>query len=248
MTDLIHSGAAHTMLALLCAHLLADFPLQSDWMVSNKRRWRVMAIHIAIVVATAAFAIGWLHWQLLGILAFTHAAMDMLKIRVLQPGPEALLIDQGFHLIVLAGLAIAFSDTLDRGCWALLTPPLFQLLLLGFVAIGALIAAVSAGGVLIGLLLTRITTADIAVISGLPQGGRYIGWLERALTLLFVAIDQPTGVGLLLAAKSILRFGDISDTKQRERAEYIMIGTFMSFGWALIVAVAARGVAGRLLT
>lgn len=71
---------------------------------------------------------------------------------------------------------------------------------------------------------------------GLSSGGQTIGWLERALVLLFVLIGQPMGVGFVLAAKSILRFGDIKEAGQRKLAEYIIIGTFLSFGWALLVS------------
>lgn len=55
--------------------------------------------------------------------------------------------------------------------------------------------------------------------------------------MMFILIDQPTSIGFLIAAKSILRFGEIKDTSQRKVAEYIIIGTFLSFGWAILVAV-----------
>ena len=48
---------------------------------------------------------------------------------------------------------------------------------------------------------------------------------------------QPTGVGFLITAKSILRFGDVKESTQRKLTEYIIIGTFMSFGWGLAIAV-----------
>ena len=69
------------------------------------------------------------------------------------------------------------------------------------------------------------------------RGGQYIGWLERSLVMMFILIDQPTSIGFLIAAKSILRFAEIKDTSQRKVAEYIIIGTFLSFGWAILVAV-----------
>ena len=40
--------------------------------------------------------------------------------------------------------------------------------------------------------------------------------------------------GFLLAAKSILRFGE---QKDRMFSEYVLIGTFLSFGWAMLVAL-----------
>jgi hypothetical protein len=54
--------------------------------------------------------------------------------------------------------------------------------------------------------------------------------------MILVLIRQAAGVGFLITAKSILRFGDVTDSRQRKRAEYIIIGTFMSFGWGLLIA------------
>jgi hypothetical protein len=61
--------------------------------------------------------------------------------------------------------------------------------------------------------------------------------LERILVMLLVLMEQPNGIGFLIAAKSILRFGEIKDANQRKVAEYIIIGTFLSFGWALLISV-----------
>lgn len=55
--------------------------------------------------------------------------------------------------------------------------------------------------------------------------------------MLLVLAGQITAVGFLVTAKSILRFGEIKDARQRRLAEYIIIGTFLSFGWALLVSL-----------
>jgi hypothetical protein len=44
----------------------------------------------------------------------------------------------------------------------------------------------------------------------------------------------------LIAAKSILRFGEIKDNENRKQAEYIIIGTFASFLYAIVVSLAVR--------
>jgi hypothetical protein len=41
----------------------------------------------------------------------------------------------------------------------------------------------------------------------------------------------------LFAAKSILRFGEVKEHKDRMFAEYVLIGTLLSFTWALLVAI-----------
>jgi hypothetical protein len=49
-----------------------------------------------------------------------------------------------------------------------------------------------------------------------------------------ILLGQPEAVGLLIAAKSILRFGAVKD--DRAASEYVIIGTLASFGWALLAA------------
>lgn len=59
-----------------------------------------------------------------------------------------------------------------------------------------------------------------------------IGLLERGLIFALILLGQPGGVGLLIAAKSILRFGAVKD--DRALSEYVIIGTLASFAWALL--------------
>ena len=69
----------------------------------------------------------------------------------------------------------------------------------------------------------------------LALAGHIIGTAERILAFLFVLVDQYEALGFLIAAKSILRFGD----KETARTEYVLIGTLLSF---LIAVLTARGV------
>jgi len=49
-----------------------------------------------------------------------------------------------------------------------------------------------------------------------------------------VISGQSAGIGFLIAAKSVLRFGSVGD--DRKISEYVIIGTLASFGWAMAVA------------
>ncbi|HLV52538.1 MAG TPA: hypothetical protein VKY29_00860, partial [Cryomorphaceae bacterium] len=51
---------------------------------------------------------------------------------------------------------------------------------------------------------------------------------------------QWAAIGFLMAAKSIFRFGDLTRAKDRRLTEYILIGTFLSFGIALAVGMLYR--------
>jgi hypothetical protein len=105
------------------------------------------------------------------------------------------------------------------------------------------------GGLVIGALLAPFTRELYRVLHakdetsqarGFRHGGKYIGLLERLLIYLFVLCEQFSAVGFLIAAKSIFRFGELSDHQNRLEAEYITIGTLMSFAWGLAVSLIAK--------
>ena len=71
----------------------------------------------------------------------------------------------------------------------------------------------------------------------LQYAGKYIGIIERLLVFLFVVLNQWGAIGLLIAAKSILRFSDLSRAKDRKLTEYIIIGTLLSTAIAIITGL-----------
>ena len=101
------------------------------------------------------------------------------------------------------------------------------------------------GGAFIDLLLKpfqkqlnkRFRPNSLRPVTGLKDGGRIIGYLERMLIFVFILSGQFAGVGFLVAAKSIFRFGELKDSENRKQAEYIIIGTFTSFLLAIVVSL-----------
>lgn len=71
----------------------------------------------------------------------------------------------------------------------------------------------------------------------LEDAGTYIGILERLLVFIFIILDQWEAVGFLITAKSVFRFGDLSAAKERKLTEYVLIGTLISFGIAIITGL-----------
>lgn len=123
---------------------------------------------------------------------------------------------------------------------------------LGLLAAG-MIATVEWGGAFVGLAIEPLSNArnltdrkdpntghPVSAPEGFPGGGQTIGQWERLLIYLFVLVGAPTAVGFLVAAKSILRFGEIKDSGTHQQVEYILIGTLTSFGFALVAAYATR--------
>ena len=64
---------------------------------------------------------------------------------------------------------------------------------------------------------------------------RYVGWVERFFILTLVLVGNASGIGFVLAAKSIFRFG-----KGDRFVEYVLLGTLMSFSLALAVGLGMR--------
>jgi len=71
----------------------------------------------------------------------------------------------------------------------------------------------------------------------LEDAGKYIGILERSLVFIFIIVGHWEAVGFLITAKSVFRFGDLTSTKERKLTEYILIGTLISFGIAIVVSL-----------
>jgi hypothetical protein len=250
-----------TFIALFFAHTLADFAFQTNWMVANKRNPLALGLHGFIVYATAVAATGSVHPILLA-LALIHIGIDVSKLILsavwkTSRGFGPFMIDQGIHLISLLALTAWLPDLWAQGLWApgaivtgedggILgtglwsdeTPlPVSHLPAL-MVLLTGLILSTRAGGFAVGLLMepfsAHLGKGDAG--KSLPGAGRVIGHLERGLIFALVLFGQAQGVGLLIAAKSILRFGAVKD--DRRLSEYVIIGTLASFGWALIVAFA----------
>ena len=97
-----------TFIALLFAHVLADFILQTDRMVASKRHPLTLALHFAAVYATLVVATGSLHLALLA-LALVHIGIDVGKLALAaalkgRHGLGLFLGDQALHLASLAAL------------------------------------------------------------------------------------------------------------------------------------------------
>ncbi|HVS78274.1 MAG TPA: DUF3307 domain-containing protein [Steroidobacteraceae bacterium] len=226
-----------TFLALLAAHLVADFPLQPVWLVRRKKNPAVLGLHAALVGGLAALILGGWPAELLLILVATHAVMDAVKVYALGDSLQSFTVDQAVHLTVIGCLTIAFPQAVAQGWWGRLPHGAQMYYLVGLCLLSGTIASLQVGAIVIRKATASFTLQVRDHIPGLENGGAYIGVLERALVMMLILMGQPAGVGFLITAKSILRFGDVKESQQRKLTEYIIIGTFMSFGWGLLFAL-----------
>ncbi|SFI77531.1 DUF3307 domain-containing protein [Celeribacter neptunius] len=225
-----------TLAALFLAHVLADYVFQTSWMVEDKARAETLFLHFLIVLLTAMATTGQVASPLIYLLALLHIVIDTVKVKAFSDGFAAHLTDQVLHLVTLVLIALSAPDLFATGAYTgLLWLP--QVLLFT----GGAIYATRAGGFAVGKLMERFGPNPIE--ESLDKGGFWIGLLERGLIFLLLLGQMPGGIGFLVAAKSVLRFEAAQDGK---KAEWVIIGTLASFGWAIAVTLAVMFIAAQL--
>ncbi|TPE47384.1 DUF3307 domain-containing protein [Amaricoccus solimangrovi] len=242
-----------TATALLLGHLLGDFILQTRRMVAGKARLPMLLGHVGLVLLVTWAALGFAPMPgpilLIGI---SHFASDLAKQRYVatcrardrRAGFGAFATDQAAHLAAVWLAASLWPGAWAAGLWArpwlLGLLPGLDRLPEGMALAGGLIATVWAGGYAVRELMAGLKLpADPESDTSLPLGGQIIGRLERLMILMLLLANQPDGIGLLIAAKSILRFSEVSEGDRRA-SEYVIIGTLASFAWAISTAYATN--------
>jgi len=235
------------LLRLLAAHLISDFIVQTDAIVKKRldKKWASGWLYFHGVTAgllTYCFAFRWDVIWLPVAVAVSHIVIDGLKSQA-KDTARSFLLDQLVHLILI----VIFWGILENVNWSLV-----MWLLIG-ISLDAKfwIVTVSYLAVIwpVGYGVGKITAPWRREIEGdstrgLKKAGLWIGRLERVLILTFVLLSQFEAIGFLIAAKSIFRFSEIKNADHRKEAEYILIGTMLSFTLAIILGVLVNWVLG----
>ncbi len=241
------------IIPLITAHLIADFVLQSENSAAGQARAWTLVKHSLIVGLLSYVLLGIYQAWLVGLVIFaSHAVIDFATVKRTGDGPRDFVLDQAAHILVIGALAYAIvsRDLFPlSGLWLRLFGRAYYLASL---IVSGMILSVWVGGILVGFavkpFLDQIEQAregkhrdgiereEKEEVRGFEEGGRTIGYLERALIYVFVLVNQPTGIGFLVAAKSVFRFGELGDRSSRMEAEYIIIGTLYSFLYGLLVS------------
>lgn len=227
-----------TIALLVLGHLLGDYTFQTGWIARNKRWLPVLLLHVALVTVMSGLSLG--HWNhpALWIVAGSHFLIDLLKSWLLPDNLRTFVIDQVLHLVVIGVVGWYFPAAFSTGWWFGLLPDHASrvLWMQGATVLAGVVLGIQTGAIVVAKTVRPLLKPEqYEEMKGVPGGGRIIGYLERGLTLLLLWIGQPAGIGFLVTAKSILRFGDITGARNRQITEYVIIGTFLSFGWAVLV-------------
>ncbi|MCZ4409947.1 DUF3307 domain-containing protein [Cryomorphaceae bacterium 1068] len=222
---------------MLLAHVLGDFVFQPKGWVEHKlkRRHKSKYLYFHILIHLAAllvvFRFDFSYWPVFVVVPISHLVIDLIKINLNKKVNIRRLFvsDQLAHIGVI--LALTFYYFPDFSISQELFSEGALLLLL------CLIVLTSVGSILIQVLMSRWVVAEDKENQSLPAAGKYIGILERLFIFVFVILNQWSAIGFLITAKSVFRFGDLSRAKDRKLTEYILIGTLLSFGLAILTGL-----------
>ncbi|MCK8137428.1 DUF3307 domain-containing protein [Pseudoalteromonas agarivorans] len=239
-------GFSLLLVTLIIGHLVSDFFLQPMSWVNDRNTHHFKAkklyLHVlvhgvvsAVILALWEYSYGWqqLSTVLLSTAAImlSHYLIDIAK-SYSNKGVVPFLLDQIAHIAVIIALCIYITDNQSLIAYvsALAINPKVLWVVCGYLII------LSPSAVFIRMMLERLT-ANFSSEGSLPLAGQSIGMIERVLMLSFILLDQFAGLGFLLAAKSVFRFGDLSASKDKKLTEYVMLGTLLSVSVTLFVGL-----------
>lgn len=228
------------LVKLLCAHFCSDFIFQTDKInngkhKSGKNRIAYQLLHSFIHALVAyLFISDWSSWIIPVVIFITHLIIDLLKCKFYDNSLPLFLTDQLCHIAVISVLwFLLYGKDIQLSWYDEVCASKIWCTAFGYILM------LKPSSVFLGLFLKKWTPASPNTQS-LPNAGQWIGYIERILILTFILIDSIEGVGFLLAAKSVLRFGELNKTKEIRTTEYVLIGTLTSFTVAIITGIAVK--------
>ncbi|MEI7663157.1 MAG: DUF3307 domain-containing protein [Bacteroidota bacterium] len=227
------------LLKLIVAHMVSDFFLQpAAWVRSRNhnhfRAWQLY-LHGLITGLTVILLCGLNLWFIAIIITLSHVILDGAK-SFLKQKTITFIADQVLHLVILSACWAVYTRVewnipavvalyRDPGIWLYLTAVLFLTI---------------PSGMLVGMGTNRWRKQLSGLKAGsssLDRAGMLIGIIERLLIFYLVLEGKFEAIGLLIAAKSLLRFNE--KERPEEKTEYLLVGTLISVaisvGTALII-------------
>ena len=226
-------------LKFLLTHILGDFVFQSDKWVKDKEEKKFkstklylhISIHALLLLLILQFNLQE-YWLGFLIVIVSHYLIDILKLYLQKKKTKRVwfAIDQILHVSILFLVSFLYTD------FSFSIKNILNEESLLLVIFALLVSSVSA--IIIKIIITQWNPESKKENDdSLAKAGRYIGILERLFVFTFVITNHWEAIGFLLAAKSVFRFGDLTSSKDRKLTEYILIGTLLSFGFAIFLGV-----------
>ena len=223
------------LIKLILAHLIGDFLLQpTSWVKEKEKRkaaspklyLHVLLHGVIVLMLLWDFAL----WPIALAITLAHLGIDLIKLYAQRPKTKTtwFIGDQALHLLSILVIWAVFSKVSVDFSQFLQSPETLLLITL------VLFLTQPTSIILANLLKKWSDSIPSQPDQSLQDAGKYIGILERLFVFSFIVTGHWEAVGFLLAAKSVFRFGDLRKSKERKLTEYILIGTLLSFGTAMI--------------
>lgn len=221
------------LIKLILAHLIGDFLLQpASWVKAKEEKklgaWQLYC-HSLLHGLLCLLLVG--EWRFSGwalLIAVIHFLIDASKLLIQNVRNQRILFfaDQLLHFASLYVIWLAYEQVAIDLSFLGNTAFLFLCTALFFLTVPVSFA--------VKIFISKWTPqANDHQDNSLQSAGKYIGIIERLLVFVFIVINEWQAIGFLLAAKSVFRFGDLKEAKDRKLTEYILIGTLLSFGIAV---------------
>lgn len=230
-------------LKLFLAHITADFLFQPGKLVGLKAQsglWTMLHAGVFCLVALVLFSTQLSAAVIAAILAagILHYLIDAAKARYFSESAVIFLADQMLHMLVLVAAALYLEGTpigsITQALAGGLESPRF------LIVVASLILVTAGGSVVVSVVMRSFmrNLPPGTDIGGIKSAGTYIGIFERLIVLALTLTGNFTGIGIVFAAKSVIRFPEANSEKHF--AEYFLIGTLTSFTIALATGLIAR--------
>lgn len=225
------------LIKLLLAHIIGDFFLQPKKWVKEKEQKKLKSdklyLHVLIhVVLTGIFLWDLSLWPIVVTIGITHLIIDATKLLIQKKKTKRLFffIDQLLHIIVIFLCYYLYTESLFNLNDIVTENSLLLLVCLLFLTVPV--------SIIMKIIFAKWNIEKLTKDNqSLEDAGKYIGILERILVFIFIIFNHWEAVGFLITAKSVFRFGDLKKSKHRKLTEYILIGTLISFGIAIITGI-----------
>ncbi|GAA4897896.1 DUF3307 domain-containing protein [Flaviramulus aquimarinus] len=231
---------------LILAHLIGDFLLQPQKWVNHKETHKIKSKflygHILVHLGALLLVLqgNTTYWLGILIIVISHYILDVIKLYLKPKLNNRLLfaLDQLAHVIVIALVVNSYEP------YAFSINTLFETKTLLFIT--SILCLTKVSSIIMKTIISKWDLKAYTEEASLQNAGAYIGILERLFVFMFIITNHWEGVGFLIAAKSVFRFSDLSKAKDRKLTEYILIGTLLSFGLAILFGMGYEYVSGLI--
>ncbi|MFT4576637.1 MAG: hypothetical protein ACI9SI_001567 [Polaribacter sp.] len=225
------------IIQLLIAHIIGDFVLQPNKWVKDKNikkhKSKFLYFHglIHLIALTILLKFNWSYWPYILFIVITHILIDLIKLNLIEKINNRALfaLDQVLHMIIIS-IVVYLKHPYKIDIEKIYSKESLLLIL-------ALLTVTFVSSIIMKVIMSKWELKEDDSNDSLKSAGMYIGVLERMFVFGFIILNQWSAIGLLIAAKSVFRFGDLSRAKDRKLTEYMLIGSLISFGLSILIGL-----------